>query len=547
MSTSSTMNFATGLEQFGTLGGLNWDDEFEALASTSPALNPEDVTAQDNEVAEPVSTKPTDGELFPLESDVDPVIVNVTPKEGPAESPKAETHQLWEESQPCSADSLFEEHTAVSEPEQQDTTSSFDSLFEEPATVPEPEQLGTASPISSEPLHPGPTDETTSWYGYTTTSPQVACWVMSPGIFHDIEGRLSMSMDDFFEHRDEPRVASCLQRAIDHVYAVPDAAQIPYPGKATGGKVPLPQLPRGSIGFKELYDEDVPEDMYIPNGIKVRQPGPDGRAFYPRPSPLSNVSGIDYGDDADEMEDTSGASAIIVPTSDDNDEISIQAYDLESEYDADEEYSLTFEERIEAEFQAEIDGGCLPANVVDQDNAYFYSSSEEPSPWPSSPPLPTLGTYSSATEFEHEIADLPATKSTSDWPELSPAPNRKIPGLGHAHPSDAPLFASALDQAKSDSLELHGENDFAITLNGDDIDEAFSHLENLSRASPVELQECRPQPSCSYAESVPYIDCHRGASQSTTGGLRGIINVMGAVGHTVWSICSVNPLSVFLF
>ncbi|KKY26850.1 hypothetical protein UCDDS831_g01129 [Diplodia seriata] len=667
MSTSSTMNFAAGLEQFGTLGGLNWDEEFEELASPAPVIDSQDVVSRANlchvqnmHLANIEQTAQVNADY----AEDGPVIVRthpfaptdeVTPTEDPEDvyttspaSPDSETVDLWEATLQNSVDISSD----------QDPTHEMPDTEQHDSTV-----------IRSEGTHPGFTEESPSWYEFTATSPQVCQWVMSPGIFKDLKSTMNLCKDDHIVHRDVPRVASCLLRAIQHIYPVPN--YLAYPHKAEGEKLPLPSFPRGSMGFKEPYDVDVPKDTYIPNGIKIRQPGPDGRAFYPRPSPLRNSISIENEENAgthhpaqdsqslesvppsraiqflaasdeqpaeschqvvgnlspkdwlpspslvfvsgenflEEEEatnsgmETKNTDITIIPASEDDEEITLQTYDLESVYYADEEIESSFEQKIEAQFEIEIDGGCLTSDMVDEDNEYFYSSSEKSYSWPSSPPLPFLDIDGSATESEPEIDDLPTTEATFGMPELTLPPYRKIPGLDYAHHLDAPLLicadhiSSSLDQVapgntNEDALEcsfdIHGSDDLATTLNSDEVDQAIARLERMSPVPIVELEAYNSEPSDPYSEPISHTegslsviltkDVEKGdeilesrveealvttsvkkhaqlvcseipdrPSEIAAGGVGGFIGVVGAIGHTIWSICSLNPLSVFLF
>ncbi|KAL0256383.1 hypothetical protein SLS55_008777 [Diplodia seriata] len=573
------MNFAAGLEQFGTLGGLNWDEEFEELASPAPVIDSQDVVSRANlchvqnmHLANIEQTTQVNADY----AEDGPVIVRthpfaptdeVTPTEDPEDvyttspaSPDSETVDLWEATLQNSVDISSD----------QDPTHEMPDTEQHDSTV-----------IRSEGTHPGFTEESPSWYEFTATSPQVCQWVMSPGIFKDLKSTMNLCKDDHIVHRDVPRVASCLLRAIQHIYPVPN--YLAYPHKAEGEKLPLPSFPRGSMGFKEPYDVDVPKDTYIPNGIKIRQPGPDGRAFYPRPSPLSNFISIENEDAGTHQpaKDTRSPESVtpprafqsditIIPASEDDEEITLQAYDSESVYYADEELESSFEQKIEAQFEIEIDGGCLTSDMVDEDNEYFYSSSEKSPSWASSPPLPALDNSGSATESEDGIDDLFTTEATFGLPELTSAPYGKIPGLDYAHHPDEPLLicadheSSSLDQAASGianedahegSFDSYGGDDLVTMLNSDEVDQAIARFE---RMSPVpfdkanEILESRVEEALvttavkNHAQLV-CSETPKRPSEFAAGGVGGFIRVVGAIGHTVWSICSLNPLSVFLF
>ncbi|KAF9635286.1 hypothetical protein BFW01_g6181 [Lasiodiplodia theobromae] len=608
------MPFAAGLEQFGALGDLDWDEEFEDLVSTGPTIE-DNLDADDAICTTDMSTRTTESELFSLEGDFDTNLDIVEP------------YQLAPTDEVMSAEDTIMEHTIHP----------ASPCAESPVPLPlEEEHPNTSS--ASQTFHPGWSEETPSWYRHTATSPQVARWAVSPSIFNDITWTMNACKNDVVDNN-IPRVSSCLLRAIQHVYTVPLDAGIGYPYGAYGEKFyerclgPIYLFPRGAIGLKEPTDPDVPKDVYVPNGIKVHPPSADGQAFYPRPSPLRYVANID--DDQPPKSFQSAPSLVFLSGEnylDENvemvdiemgqpmetEEITIQEYEQESEQDGGEETEFSpeeitefssedivdfaTEELIEAQFEIEINGGTLPSDIVDEDDVEcFYASSEESRSWPSSPPLPSREHGSPFTIYEDE--------TTCDLPELALPPHCKIPGLE---------LTQDLDEGYGEcGHELPELDDITTTLNGSEIDEAISRLESMSLVSLGDLLEFKRESDVSCTEYAPStggipstilpealgkgadgsfdlthpspldVDLSsvqgaqvvghlnstvntdsgdaafvvtsdqelaqkfhskglQGSSQVVEGGV-GIATVVGAVCHTIWSICSANPLSVFLF
>ncbi|KAK0664985.1 hypothetical protein DIS24_g408 [Lasiodiplodia hormozganensis] len=272
-----------------------------------------------------------------------------------------------------------------------------------------------------------------------------------------------------------------------------------------------------------------------------------------------------------------------------------------TEFSSEDIVDFASEELIEAQFEIEINGGTLPSDIFDQDDERFYASSEESRSWPSSPPLPSREHGSPFTIYEDE--------TTCDLPELALPPHCKIPGLeltqdldedygecGHELPGlddiTTTLNGSEIDEAISrlesmspvslgDLLEFKRESDISCTeyapstggipstilpeALGKGADDSFDlthpspldfDLSSVSGAQLVGHLSSTVGTDSGDAELVATSDQElaqkfhskglQGSSQATEGGVS-TTTVVGAVCHTLWSICSANPLSVFLF
>ncbi|KAF4545815.1 Chromosome alignment-maintaining phosphoprotein 1, partial [Lasiodiplodia theobromae] len=420
------MPVPAGLEQFGT---LDWEEEYENLVSTGSTTK-DDLDAGDAMCTMDISTKTTESELFFLEGDFDtnPDIV--------------ESYQLAPTNEVISAEDTIMEHTI------------------HPASpVPLPlEEEHSHNSSAGQIFHPGWSEETPSWDPDTATSPQVARWAVSPGIFKDIKWTINACRDDVADNN-IPRIASSLLRAVQHVYKVPLDAGIGYPCGARGEKFykrwlgPIHLFPRGAMGLKEPNEPDVPKDVYVPNGIKILPPSPHGQAFYPRPSPLRYVANND--DDQPPKPSQSAPSLVFfsgenyldvdveMSQSMETGEITIQKYEQESDQDAGEEIEFSPKAPIETQFEIEINDRTVPSNIVDQDDEHLSASSEGSCSWPSSPPLPSRELDSPVIIYDDETVGLVSDETACDLPELALAAHYKIPELGLAQDLDsAPLYSA---------------------------------------------------------------------------------------------------------
>ncbi|GME27194.1 hypothetical protein GTA08_BOTSDO09440 [Neofusicoccum parvum] len=399
----SENSFAAGLEQFGKLSG-SWEDEYDELCSDGIVCTQ---TTSDNSCAAPevdMSTRPDGTELFTFDNDIGSVIVHSSA----STAVNSDTIQNDKNQQP-----MIEESANASRGQTPILNIPADKYF---------------------PDHPGwSLEESPSLSSDSSTSPEVCTWVMSSNIFQDIKWIMDANNHDQV-NLDFPRVASCLNRAVYHLYLVPLDASIRYPYKAWGEKDYYRSygaevhFPRGAKGLKKASDPDVPKKVYIPNGMKkgaLRAKATQvGEAFYPQPSRLSQIETISYEViETDEMKKSAAISFVsgenylesseLENVAEVQDALAVgeaefQPYNDESESEAAEELSLT--EEIEPQFELEIDGSSLSSHVADEDDEWFYNSGESSCPSTSdTPQLTSNGEISPSTsseyDFNEEIVD----------------------------------------------------------------------------------------------------------------------------------------------
>ncbi|KAF4303377.1 hypothetical protein GTA08_BOTSDO09440 [Botryosphaeria dothidea] len=571
MSCFSSNIFATGLEQFGTLGSLNWDEEFDELVSdTPPSGDNADTNGNPTHMEEdiPIETESTSSsatsELYPINEQTvssGPVIARSRPAStGFAEDDSTRPAIVC---LPCRASTTPENHspTIIHSPrlaplasqtfeDQQDL---YASLADE---VPQDlAQMANAEPTYTTASHPGWSEETESWSFICSTSPQVSLWVASPGIFADIKWTLDASGKAQATDNHIPRVASCLARAIQHTYPVHNGVGVCWPIGSSGwknrdrseGRRML--YPRGAMGLKELWDRDVPHDTYVPNGIKVLAPTKYGSAFYPRPSRLSQMDVCEYDKPAEVkqalpisffsgenyLEEEEGSEkagdsliaaemkeAVDVEMAEDVEEVRVRAYEEDS--DQEEGVELSFEEKIEAQFEMEIDGGNLPEHVVDEDDEHFYGSDGAANSLEATPMLtedsdetdsePSFGSFALWNEHVEFNVDtfIPLELSVTDQEALQefmdddldhevfhPVDEVKLPEIPFGYrwhktvnaTCNRGLHLIVEDDSGygSDDSNFHFDNNKATRATAtEDIDEAIARLEKMSMVSIEDLE-----------------------------------------------------------
>ncbi|KAF2143733.1 uncharacterized protein K452DRAFT_307109 [Aplosporella prunicola CBS 121167] len=97
--------------------------------------------------------------------------------------------------------------------------------------------------------HPGwVEEESESTDANTSTSPEVCSWVSTPELSSEMIGLFSSVLTDNVKTRDGLRKASCLNRACEQLYPVPD--QTPFPFGATGKTRPVWIYPPGAKGLR---------------------------------------------------------------------------------------------------------------------------------------------------------------------------------------------------------------------------------------------------------------------------------------------------------
>ncbi|KAF4542285.1 uncharacterized protein LTHEOB_7967 [Lasiodiplodia theobromae] len=136
----------------------------------------------------------------------------------------------------------------------------------------------------------------------TSTPPEVCLWVSSVPIYQELRWILHSGVQ---VNTHLLRIASCLRRAIRHLYDVPeeDYPNLQLPVGATGQKqcrmhTTASTYPRGSKGLKKRGDPDVPRTRWIPNGIKLApidtQVFQLRGCFFPAPSKLRYTETLNY-------------------------------------------------------------------------------------------------------------------------------------------------------------------------------------------------------------------------------------------------------------
>lgn len=567
MSYFSSNSFAAGLEQFGTLGSPNWDEEFDELVSdTRPSEDNADTNGNPTHMEEdiPIEIESTSSsanpELYPVNEQTvssGPVIV----RSRPASTGFAEDDSTCpaivclptttpENNSPAI---IHSPRRAPVEPQTfDDQQDLYASLADE---VPQDlARMANAEPTYTTESHPGWSEETESWSFICSTSPQVSLWVASPGIFADIKWTLDASGKAQATHNHIPRVASCLARAIQHTYPVHNDVGVCWPIGSSGwkshdrseGRRML--YPRGAMGLKELWDRDVPHDTYVPNGIKVLAPTKYGSNFYPRPSRLSQMEVCEYDKPAEgrqalpisffsgenyleeEGSEKAGDSliaaemkeAVDVEMAEDVGEARVRAYEEDS--DQEEDVELSFEEKIEAQFEMEIDGGNLPEHVVDEDDEYFYGSDGAASSPETTPMLtqdsdetdsePSFGSFALWDGHAEFNADTftPLKLSVADPDDLQelmdddfdhkvfhPVDKVKLPEIPFGYrwhktanaTCNRGLHLIVEDDSGygSDDSNFHFDNNKATRATAtEDIDEAIARLETMSMVSIEDLE-----------------------------------------------------------
>lgn len=164
--------------------------------------------------------------------------------------------------------------------------------------------------------HPGCTwKESASWVEWTSTSPEVCAWFLSPAILEDAQWIIEMSLEgDEFAHNDIPRIAALLRCAFHQCYVVDETAGVQFPALASGYKAflreesqgPAETFKRGSKGFKTSQDPEIQLlEPYVPLGESVlaKDRRPLGKRWYfPQPSRLSYVWNANEDEDEGEQE-----------------------------------------------------------------------------------------------------------------------------------------------------------------------------------------------------------------------------------------------------
>ncbi|KAF2143718.1 uncharacterized protein K452DRAFT_296705 [Aplosporella prunicola CBS 121167] len=143
---------------------------------------------------------------------------------------------------------------------------------------------------------------------FTATSPEVCLWATTKAITDDYEWIMYAAADEVVG-KGVPRIASCMRRAIRHLYRVPNCYGILFPPKAMGFKeidkyMYFPSFGQrkpgiyrlGCKGFKYANDPEVPVIPYTPNGMRSDCHGPYNTRFYPQPSRMNQVWSVDEFD-----------------------------------------------------------------------------------------------------------------------------------------------------------------------------------------------------------------------------------------------------------
>lgn len=140
----------------------------------------------------------------------------------------------------------------------------------------------------------------------TSTPPEVCLWVSSDPIYEELRWILHSGIQ---VNTHLLRIASCLRRAIRHLYDVPEEEypNLQLPVGATGQKLQsrmhnmASAYPRGSKGLKKRGDPDVPRTRWIPNGIELAPIDPHvfqlRGCFFPAPSKLRYTETLSYDEE----------------------------------------------------------------------------------------------------------------------------------------------------------------------------------------------------------------------------------------------------------
>ncbi|KAK0664989.1 hypothetical protein DIS24_g407 [Lasiodiplodia hormozganensis] len=149
------------------------------------------------------------------------------------------------------------------------------------------------------------TDLSPTTISTTSTPPEVCLWVSSVPIYQELRWILHSGVQ---VNTHLLRIASCLRRAIRHLYDVPEEEypNLQLPVGATGQKqcrmrTTASTYPRGSKGLKKRGDPDVPRTRWIPNGIELAPIDPQvfrlRGCFFPAPSKLRYIQTLSYDEE----------------------------------------------------------------------------------------------------------------------------------------------------------------------------------------------------------------------------------------------------------